>query len=178
MTAPEFLSTFDIKSLLSGLDLRSVLSGSAVSGAIGWVAGKWLERRKARRTSARRACARLRNILAAWYNAIADAADAGNTSVETENKLKKLWQNQNFEPAIQSCIDDMAHVGECGKLIDLASKYKRQTFIVKMTSARSLVSFVLEDHAGQFDKERAKIELRAIYNDLEAEISRVRSVLG
>ena len=105
-----FMSAFDIKSLLLGFDIKSIVSGSAVCGSVGWVAGKWLERRSSRRASARKACERLRMTMAAWYSAIADATDEENTAVQTENKLKKLWRKQYYEPAIQNCIDDMEHV--------------------------------------------------------------------
>jgi hypothetical protein len=164
--------------LVSQFDIKSVLSGSAVSGSVGWLFTRWFERRKARRETARKACARLREVVSAWYSAIAEAIKEENTAIETKNALATLWRTQYFEPTIQNCIEDMAPVPLCRKLVVLAHKYKTQSFMAKKTAARSLVDVVLERHDRQFEKERAENELRGIYKDLDDEISYVRRKLG
>jgi hypothetical protein len=176
----ETVAIADVASLLKiaeDIDLPKALTEVVLSALVGiaaWFFGRWFERRKARRETALKACKTLRTTLAKWYTEIKNAVTEEGAAQEILKRIKKVQTDQEFEPRVATCVNEMTKVKECATIITMIPIFTDKAYETKGNAKMALV------HGGSTDimSQRLVEALLGDYKKLDEELSRVIVLLG
>ncbi len=138
---------------------------------VGWLGGRYFERRKTKREAALTACKALRIYLGTWYSAILSAVASESSAAQTLKKLRLFQEDEKFELGIRNCRDELVKRKDCAKLVRSLNVFSQQSYELKKQLDMALVDGKFKrDYEGH--KKEAISYLRGVYKSVDEELSR------